>query len=281
MPMSSNTGSHELHVLQSFTSFIHCAKIFETTYTSESDFQEAVNSNPLIQVSSLNGLPAWIETEELFNTPAQAAVPARGQGQRYVAAIPAVPAVPGPQALAFLHKVSWLQLITEGERMLPGRGSVVLSRLMTLLVDKGLDAVRRDESSEVHAMAKTLSTYTASWASLGGDASVAQLARQVGPYLASAIASIPEELVGSCGSVAACEAEMRDSHTLLRGRESEAASVYWAKIHKGLSRFSTLKYFDGHMVSQGVSRCYQSSYGEIVDGLHHSCKQPILTSHGP
>lgn len=97
---------------------LKCAGILGQIHASESEFQEAVKSSPLLQVASLSGLANWIELEEPFDTAARPGAPARGRH----AAIPAVAAVNGPAELAFLQRVTWLQLISEGERTCQGVG---------------------------------------------------------------------------------------------------------------------------------------------------------------
>lgn len=65
---------------------------------------------------------------------------------------------------------------------------------------------------------------------------------------------MPTDLAGPCGTADSCEAELRDGQTLLCGRESEAASVLWSRIHHSLERFPVLDHFKGRLHSSGATK---------------------------
>lgn len=183
---------------------------------------------------------------------------AEGRGGRGAPAVPAAPAIPpqaGPPKLKCLHLTSWLAVLTEGAQQIPGQESRLLARAIVLLSHRANDAARRDADSDVRDSAcSTLSTYVCVWAGMGSTASASQVARQIPAYLAACMSVVPSDLAGPSGTAESCEAEMREGQTLLRGRETEAASVLWARIHHHLDRFPVLDQFKGRLSTSGATK---------------------------
>lgn len=225
---------------------LHDARLLETVYESEGEFWEALVASALVNRSALACQPGWVEAYEPFDTPGGVAVPAvpaaaRRRGQPAQRATPAVPGAPpalGPMDLRFLQLTSWFSVLTEGSRQLSGMGARLLGRTHALLSHRTRDATRRDSVSDIRSIAVTLSTYVGAWAGLGAGPTAPQVARHTPSYLARCMSVMPSDLAGPCGTAIACEAELRDGQTLLRGRESEAVSVLWSRIHSHLSRFA-------------------------------------------
>lgn len=65
---------------------------------------------------------------------------------------------------------------------------------------------------------------------------------------------MPAILSGPCGTAVACEAELCNGQTLLRGSETVSASVVWSRIHCNLDRFSVVDQFKGRMASSGATK---------------------------
>lgn len=238
---------------------LHEARIFEQEYASEGELWATMDESLDLNPNRLKFSPAWLEVRDPFDTQAVDAVPARpaGVGRRgapAVAAVPAVPAQPGPTELKCLHLTSWLSIIAEGERQVSGQGFRLLSRTVSLLSHRSRNEIRRDANSDLRTVAATLSTYVSQWASMGRNATSSQIARQLPSYLVHVMSIMPMDQMGPCGSAVACEAEMRDGHTLLCGRETEVAAVMWARIHHHLDRFPVLDQFQGRLSSSGATR---------------------------
>lgn len=238
---------------------LHEAHLFESEYNSEGEFFQAINESSLITPDQRRLRLADIEATEPFDQAAVAAVPAipAGQGRRGAPAVPAVagrPAQPGPVELKGIQLTTWLSVLDEGQAQLPGEQARLLARAFVLLSHRSRDATRRDENSEVRTVANTLTTYVKAWAGIGRQATPAQVSRQIPAYLASSMSVIPADLAGPCGTALSCESEMRDGHTLLCGRESEAASVLWRRIHHNIDRFPVLDQFKGRLNSSGATK---------------------------
>lgn len=254
---------------------LHEAQVFEDPYDSDVQLFEALADNPRLDHNRLRPPLAAIERTDPFDRPGAAAVPARpaGQGRRgapAVAAIPAVPPMPGPSKLKGLQLTSWLAILSEGERQLPGRQSLLLARTVTMLSHRSRDSTRREATSDLRTVAATLTMYVSTWAGVGTGATSSQISRQIPAYLASNMSVMPADLVGPCGTALACEAELRDGHTLLCGRETEAASVLWRRIHHNLDRFPVLSQFKGRMSSSGATK-------EMLERLMIGTKVPAGT----
>lgn len=250
--LSQDTCSHILHQL-------HEAQILSNVYTAEQQLWEAIRDVGALNQAQRQFQPAWLATSDAFDQAAVAAVAARpaGVGRRgapAVAAVPAIPAQPGPQQLKCLHLTSWLAILMEGQRQLPGQESRLISRTIALLSHRFRNAARQEANSEIRSICSTLSTYVSTWAGMGAAATPSQVARQIPPYLARCMSVMPTDLVGPCGTADACEAELRDGQTLLCGRESEAASVLWSRIHHNLDRFPVLDQFKGQLHNSGATK---------------------------
>jgi len=237
---------------------LHDSRIFGVTYDSEADFVAAVQESPLVRKPALLFAPTWLESSEPFDSPAVAGVAATAarRGAPAVRAVPAVPAAPGPVGLKFLQLTTWASVLLEANRLLRGQESRALARIITLLSHRMRNSARCDDTSEVRSVASTISTYVISWAGLNKDAPPPQLARHTAPYLVSCMSVMPNDLAGPCGTAVSCEAELRDGHTLLRGRESEAASVLWTRIHCNIHRFPVIDQFANRLLKsseRGVS----------------------------
>jgi len=211
---------------------LHCSGVLEATYASERALFQAIQDSPLRDRNRLSFQAGWLgAVAEPYDVAAVAGV----AGARGRAAVAAVAAQPGPVELKFLHLTSWADILQESARHLVGQEARALARTVVLLSHREVrDVSRRDPASNVRAIASTLTTYVSAWASLGAGAAPAQLARHLPAYLVSSMAVLPYELAGPCGTALSCEAELRDSHTLLRGRVSEAAAVMWARIHSNI-----------------------------------------------
>lgn len=253
--LSSTACSAVLHEL-------HDARLLEEPYDGEADFWEALIGSPLVNQTALACQPGWVEAYDTFDVPGTAAVPGvpatagrRGQPARLaVPAVPASPATPGPQSLKFLQLTTWFAVLSEGSRQLSGMGARLLGRAHSLLSHRARDATRRDGVSDVQSIAITLATYVGSWAGLGTSATAAQIARHAPSHLASCMSVVPSDLAGPCGTTVACEAELRDGQILLRGRESEAVSVLWSRIHSHLRRFPVIGLLDGRLSNSGATK---------------------------
>lgn len=235
---------------------LHVGRIFEGVYNSDAELFTAIKESALINAAALRFSPTWLETYEPFNIaaiPAGAGAPAR-RGNPAVPPAPAVPAQPGPASLKFLHLTSWASVLTEGTRLVTGQESRVLARTVVLLSHRCRNATRRDMESDVQSVAGTLSTYIGAWTGLGRAATAPQLARHSASYLGSCMSIMPVDIAGPGGTATSCEAELRDGHILLRGRDSEAASVLWARIHGNLARFPVIDQFAGRLGSCGETK---------------------------
>lgn len=238
---------------------LHESRVFDCQYQSEGQLLEALADNTIITPERLALQLADIVATDPFDTPGIDAVPARpaGAGRRGAPAVPAVvavPAQPGPPELKGIQLTTWLAVLAEGERQLPGQQTRLLARTFALLSHRSLDAVRRNANSDVRTVTYTLTTYVGVWSGIGSQATSAQVARQVPAYLASNMSVMPADLVGPCGTAISCESELRDGHTLLCGRESEAASVLWRRIHHNIDRFPVLDQFKGRLNSSGATK---------------------------
>lgn len=255
---SANLLEHELGLARCSAVFheLHDARIFEASYHSDLEFITAVQDSSLINTAVLQFDPSWLSPLDPFDVVATPAVPARAasRGVAAVAAVPAAPASPGPASLKFLHLATWASLLSEGTRLLQGQESRVLARAVVLLSHRRRNDTRHDTSSDIQSVANTLATYARSWAGLGVSPSPSQLARQLPSYFVSCMSIMPADLAGSCGTAVACEAELRDGQILLRGRETEAASVVWARIHCNLRRFPVIDQFSGKLGSCGETK---------------------------
>lgn len=100
----------------------------------------------------------------------------------------------------------------------------------------------------------TLASYVAAWASIGPGAAPAQLARHTAPYLVANMAVMPTDLCSAGGSASAYEMDLRDGHIMLRGRESEAASVVWGRLHQNLERFAVIGLLKGRLPNSGATK---------------------------
>lgn len=219
---------------------LHDARIFNTTYESEAEFVNAVQGSPLVNKAALLFSPTWIELSDPFDSPAVAGTAAAAARRSAPAAraVPAAPARPGPVELKFLQLTTWASVLSEASRLLHSQESRALARTVSLLSHRMRDAARRDDTSELRSVSSTLATYVSAWAGLGKDATPPQLARHTAPYLVNCMSIMPVDLAGPGGTAVSCEAELRDGHTLLRGRESEAATMLWTRIHCNLNRAS-------------------------------------------
>ena len=215
---------------------LHEAGIFDTVYKSEKDLSAALDNNPVLDRATLSFGASWLESYDPFVKPGTAREAARA-GRPAVAA---VAPVPGEPQLQFLYLTKWTAIVEEGNRLLPGRGNMVLARLVCLLSSRSRDATRREAASELRASAGTLAHYIGEWAGLGDDPPAANLARHVPHYLAASMSVMPYGLVGGCGTASACEAELRDAHAIQQGSEAQTASVFWARIHTNLPSFDVL-----------------------------------------
>lgn len=235
---------------------LHDARVLDTVYKGEGELWEALTSSRLANRASLAFQPSWLESYDPFDAPGAAAIPAvpARRGQAAVRAVPAAPAAPGPIDLKFLQLTSWAAVLSEGARQLAGMESRLLGRSFALFSHRARDATRRDGGSDVRSIATTVFTYIGAWANIGVGASASQLARHTPSYLAGCMSVMPSDLEGPCGTAMACEAEMRDGQTLLRGRESEAVSVLWSRIHFHLDRFPVIEQFSGRLASSGATK---------------------------
>lgn len=241
---------------------LHDTRLLESAFAGEGEFWDALIDSPLVNRAALACQPSWIEVYEAFDRPGAAAVPAvpaaagrRGQrAQRAVPGVPATPHTPGPQVLKFLQLTTWFAILSEGKRQLVGMESRLLGRAHALLSHRARDVTRRDVNADVRSIATTLATYVSAWAGIGVGATAPQLARQTPSHLASCMSVMPGDLAGACGTAVACEAELRDGQTLLRGRESESASVLWARIHNHLDRFPVIDQFSGRLPTSGATK---------------------------
>ncbi|KAL3933279.1 MAG: hypothetical protein SGPRY_000349 [Prymnesium sp.] len=185
---------------------MHGARIFEDVYECEADCLRPISDNSLITRLHLAFQPSWLNLVDPFDTAAVAGVPVVA-ARRGVAAVPAVPsplpAVPGPPELKFLHLTTWAAFLTEGARQFKGQEACLLGRTFALLSHRARDSTRR----------------------IGVSDTPAQVARHAPSYLAICMAVMQVTLAGPCGTSVACEAELRDGQTLLRGREIESASM--------------------------------------------------------
>lgn len=241
---------------------LHSAGIFEEQYEREADWFSAVHESALINKNLLAFQPSWVVRTDPFDTPAQPAQPAvRGRGRQAAQNAEAQnevaqdqPARAGPTELKFLQLTTWASILTEGAKQGEEQGPRALGRSVALLASRARDATRRDPASDIQAIALTLSGYVAAWASVGTAAVPSQLARHTAPYLVANMAVIPTDLCGTGGSADAYEMDLRDGHILLRGRESEAASVIWGRIHQNLDRFDVIGAFKGRLPNSGATK---------------------------
>lgn len=233
------------------------SRMFEKEFASETDWFETLTDNTLINRQLLIFQPTWLVALDPFDTPGRAAAGPAGRRRGAAAQVVvdgAVAPVAGPDSLKFLHLTSWESVIKEGAAQMPGQEARVLARVITLLSHRVRAVTRADDSSDIQAAAATLTTYVSAWANLGSRATASQLARQTPAYLASCLSIMPPDLAGTCGTAAACEAELRDCQTLLRGRESESLAVVWSRIHSNLARFPVLCHFKGRNISSGATK---------------------------
>ncbi|KAL3913062.1 MAG: hypothetical protein SGPRY_008117 [Prymnesium sp.] len=229
---------------------LHVSGIFDKVFYTEADFTRSMEANQLLQRNQLVFDVSWVRHRDPFDTPAVAAVAAsRGR-----AAVAAAPAVQGPAELRFLYLTSWGTVINEGDRRQAGKGKQLLARIFCLLSHRSRADTRSNANSDIRAIADTLTVYIASWANLGTSPTPPQLVRHLTPYLSASTDVLPSSLLGAGGTLSCCEAELRDAHTLLRGRESEAASAYWERIHQNLNSFDSLKHFSGRIGNSGATR---------------------------
>lgn len=254
---------------------LHVSRIFETEYGSDAEFFVAVQGCSLIDNEQLRFAPAWLAMFEAFDT---AAVPGRpgAPARRGAAAVPAGPAIPaqhGPGALKFLQLTSWATVLAEGSRLVRGREPRVLARAIALLSHRCRDSTRRAEGSDVRSVACTLSTYIGAWSGIGAKATATQLARHTPAYLGSCMSVMPADLAGPGGTAVSCEAELRDGQILLRGRDSEAASVLWARIHGNLQRFPVVEHFANRLNSCGETK---DVLERLMIGLHVPAGSPLI-----
>lgn len=238
---------------------MHEAQMFEREYHSEAELFEAISEGNMLPPNERQLRLADIEQTDPFDQPAIAAAPAvpAGRGRRgapAVAAVGAVAAQAGPPELKGIQLTSWLAILEEGERQLPGQQARLLARAFVLFSHRARNATRLDANSDVRTITTTLTTYVGAWSGIGAQASPAQVSRQLAAYLASSMSAMPADLAGPCGTALSCEAELRDGHTLLCGRESEAAAVLWRRIHHNLDRFPVLDQFKGRLNSSGATK---------------------------
>lgn len=59
---------------------------------------------------------------------------------------------------------------------------------------------------------------------------------------------------GSQQLASAYEMDLRHGHIMLRGRESEAASVVWGRLHQNLDRFAVIGEFKGKLPNSGATK---------------------------
>lgn len=154
---------------------LHEARIFEREYHSEGELYEAITDSNLINPERLQLQPADIEVTEPFEQPAVAAAPAvpAGRGRRGAPAVPAVDAVaaqPGPPELKSIQLTSWLSLLNEGARQLPGQQARLLARTFVLLSHRMRRDTRQDANSDARTVVSTLTTYVGAWAGIGKQA---------------------------------------------------------------------------------------------------------------
>ena len=229
------------------------AGIFKAVHVKEAAFHAALEGCSILDATALSFKASWLADDDPFDTHAPGA--AIGGRTRRAAPVDAVPAAnPGPPNLLYLKLASWMLILGEAERSMPGRASYVLARLYSLMSSKMRDSTRRDASSDVQALADTLAQYVGTWAGLGTSPSAPQLSRKLVPYLSAALSALPAEIMSPGGSASFCELDLRDANVILTGRDSEAAAVYWSRIHMHLGSFDVLGKFQGKTRNSGDTR---------------------------
>ena len=120
-----------------------------------------------------------------------------------------------PAELRFLLNVTWHDLYVEGERCNAERPCCLLALITLLLGSRGRNATRTNDASPLRLMAETLRRHVQEWAALPLDASDANVASQVAPYLGTIYGVIPQWAMMTHTDPAALRAYLRDAHTLL------------------------------------------------------------------
>lgn len=224
------------------------ARIFETHYDSVYALAQAVHVSTLVD-ATINGFRAACVTRgPPFDVPGVAGRPAvRGRGAR--AAIPAVPARPGPAELASWKRITWKALIDEGLRLDPDNPGLLLSMALGLTSSCERDATRRYDASRVRLSVAAIVNGATEAMRLGTAPGDAVLAVNIPRYLSRLVSVMPVMLRADGRGYAELESELRDSHIILVGREAEIGSVQWSRIYARFDKWDVLSNFHGKMAA--------------------------------
>lgn len=229
------------------------ARIFETTYDSVHELAQAVHSSSLVD-TTINGFrAAMVAHGAPFDAPA---VPGRAavRGRGAAPAVAAIPPVPGPPELACWRRITWGALIIEGRKMDPENPGMLLSMAFGLTSSCERDATRRSDSSRVRLTVGSI-VYGASEAMrLGTTPTDAMLAANIPRYFARLLSVMPVVLRADGRSHAEAEAEVRDAHVILLGRDAEIQSVMWTRIYARLDKWDVLANFHGKLAAVSEAR---------------------------
>ena len=279
LPAAEQTALAQANMVVDFLDRARCseilhelamARIFEVEYEDLEEFASAVVSSSLINKASLAIRVAHISQGDPFDTPAVPGRAARGR----VAAVRAVPAVPGPTELEPIRKVSWASVLREARSVFPDSLGVLLAYFACFLGLSERAATRRDEASYIRLGADTLFAYVSEASRLGPSPSATAVASCIPRYLVRLHQVMPATLRSSSLSWAEIDTLLRDSHALLVGRSSETIAVTWSRIHHRLHKFEVLRHF--HLQSPGVSDTRVQLSRLIARYLDNTSADPLV-----
>ena len=184
-------------------------------------------------------------------------------GSNVYAAVAACPA-----ELRYLLNVTWHDLYVEGERCNPERPCCLLALITLMLGSRGRNATRTNDASPLRLMAETLRRYVQEWAALPLDASDANVASQVAPYLGTIYGVIPQWAMMTHTDPAAMRAYLRDAHTLLTGTKAAVDSTLWRLLHLSLHHFVVLGEFQTVLKTVGETKLeFQRLMNTFIPGV--------------
>jgi hypothetical protein len=193
--------------------------IFSVQYNDRASFVKAVKSNPQIDLTELAVRAADMGDVEDFH------------GQ----------VAPGPDELSFLHLTLLSELYEAGAKADAESPFGLLGRLTYLLGAKARDDTRQEQGSSLRVAGDLLRAYVVKHSGISAEAGNRLLAIRLPAMLVACAESMLLDLrtpgVDSKGHLD----DLVDSMTLITGKDTEAATVFWRRAHLALASFVVLK----------------------------------------
>lgn len=254
----ANLIEHEFSMAEAnlILSELYQARVFAVSYDDLDAFLRAVEASTLLNKGAMTFRAAMVAQCDPFDALGRPGHPGRAgrRGAAAVPAVPAVPGVPGPPELRFLQKCKWGSLIGKGRLVVPSHPGYLLSMVIAILSNCDLDATRRDDGSRCRLVASLLESHIREAMKLGATSGDAALAADLPAYFERIYGVLPSNVRGSGRACASVNADMRDSHVLLVGKEAEVDYVHWSRVHDHLYAFDGVSDFYGKTTSVSDTR---------------------------